>query len=215
MDPAKISPDNYMHPQEVDLIQILGPPPAPDSPAGKADLQAVIDAQQARTPAEAETAKADACFSIIRFADVMGAGFEAKNLAFTIAFFERIFSDEQHAVEKAKKYFHRPRPFVADSEIKPIVAQPANASYPSGHATFAYVTAILLADMAPEKALALFARAANFARSRVLAGVHYPTDLEAGRVAGSVIDNVLLHDAHFEADLAQSRKEVRHALGLP
>jgi membrane-associated phospholipid phosphatase len=51
---------------------------------------------------------------------------------------------------------------------------PCWASAQSGHAAFAYVTAILLADMVPEKALAIFDRAAIIAHSRVVAGVHYP-----------------------------------------
>ncbi|MGA2410348.1 MAG: phosphatase PAP2 family protein [Candidatus Binataceae bacterium] len=216
MNALKPGPEHYMHSSQVDLVEILGPPPLADSPAGKADLAAVIEAQRTVTPAEKNEVQADNCFSIIRFSDVMGSGFESDKLPFTIAFFQRIFSDEQNAIEAAKKQFNRPRPFVADpAEIKPLVEQPNNASYPSGHATFAYVTAILLATMVPEKAHPLFDRAALFAHHRVIAGVHYPADIEAGRIAGSVIDNVLLHDVRFEADLEKSCNEVRHALGLP
>jgi hypothetical protein len=75
-------------------------------------------------------------------------------------------------------------------------AAPCWASAQSGHATFAYVTAILFADMVPEKALAIFDRAAIIAHSRVVAGVHYPTDVEAGRI----IDNVFLHEPRFMVD---------------
>ncbi len=46
-------------------------------------------------------------------------------------------------------------------------------SYPSGHATSAYATAILLAAMVPEKATAIFERADRYAENRVIAGVHY------------------------------------------
>jgi acid phosphatase (class A) len=88
-------------------------------------------------------------------------------------------------------------------------------SYPSGHATFAYVDAIILADMLPEKAAAIFARADAYAHNRVIEGVHYPSDLEAGRISGSVIDNVFLHNERFIADYEKARVEVRHALGLP
>jgi len=77
-----------------------------------------------------------------------------------------------------------------------------------------HIDAIILAYMVPEKASAIFDRAARFAHDRVVAGVHYPTDIEAGRISGSVIDNVLLHDPHFMADFATARTEVRRALGL-
>jgi acid phosphatase (class A) len=204
----------YLDPSRVDLVHILAPPPAPDSPAGKADLQAVIDTQHARTAEQAAGALADGQLSVFRFADVMGSGFKPANLPFTAVFFERIASDDMQAIRSAKAYFNRPRPHVADPEVKPIVRERANASYPSGHATFAYADAIILAYMVPEKAAAIFDRAGLFAHNRVVAGVHYPSDVEAGRICGSVIDNVLLHDAHFMADFARARSELRRALSL-
>ena len=211
---ASAAQDYYINPSSVDLVHILAPPPAPDSAAGKADLQAVLDAQRTRTPAEIASAQADAQLTIFRFADVIGPGFKSEKLPFTTKFFERISSDEMQALGAAKAYFNRPRPFVADPKVKPVVRQPANASYPSGHAIFAYVDAIILADMLPQKAAAIFDRAGSYAHNRVVAGVHYPSDVEAGRISGSVIDNVLLHDAHFMADYDKARTELRHSLGL-
>ena len=205
----------YIDPSQVDLVHILAPPPAPDSNEGKADLAAVLAAQSARTDAEAMSAKADAEESVFRFGDVTGSEFRAENLPFTTIFFKNVHADDEQAVAMAKSHFDRPRPFVADQEVKPIVRQPPNASYPSGHATFAYVNAILLADMVPEKTAKIFERAAIFAHNRVVAGVHYPTDIEAGKIAGSVIDNVLLHEVRFVTDFEKARLEVRHALNLP
>ena len=46
----------------------------------------------------------------------------------------------------------------------------------------------------------------NLAKSD-LAGLHYPSDVEAGRISGSVINNVLLHDAAFMADFARAKAE--------
>lgn len=214
MDPAKSAPDYYINPAEVVLVQVLGPPPAIDSPEGKADLQAVLDAQRTRTPAAVESAQADVCLSIFRFADVMGSGFTPENLPFTVIFFEHVFYDDLHAERAAKKYFNRPRPFVSDHDVSAVTKQPASASYPSGHATFAYTVAILLAYMVPERSAQIFQRASVYAHNRVVAGVHYPSDVEAGRISGSVIDNVLLHDHRFEMDLAHARTEVRQALRL-
>jgi acid phosphatase (class A) len=60
----------------------------------------------------------------------------------------------------------------------------------------------------------IFDRAAAIAQHRVVAGVHFPTDIEAGRISASVIDNVLLHNAKFLADYARARAEVRQAIGV-
>lgn len=203
----------YIEASQVDLVHILAPPPAPSSPEGKADLEAVLVAQKARTPAEVKSAQADDEISVFRFADAVGPGFKAESLPFAAAFFKDIGSDANQAIAAAKDHFNRPRPMTEDKRVEPVV-NAANASYPSGAATFAYVTAIMLADMVPEKAPAIFDRAAAFARNRVVAGVHYPTDIEGGRIAGSVIDNVLLHDAAFQVDFAKARAEVRRAIGL-
>jgi acid phosphatase (class A) len=208
--------DYYLNPAQVDLIQILAPPPAPDSAKGKADLQAVLDAQRDRTPAEVKSAQADARLSVFRFADVVGPGFKPDKLPFATQFFARVVIEDEHAIDVAKAIFHRPRPYVLDHAVKPAVPTTMNGytSYPSGHATFAYATAIVLANMVPEKAAAIFDRADRFAENRVIGGVHYPTDLQAGRISASVIANVLLHDPRFEADFRRARGEVRHALGL-
>ena len=204
----------YVDPSAIDLIHILAPPPAPGSSAATIDIQTVRNAQKQRTAADITAAQADAELSVFRFADVLGVDFKAENLPLATQFFERISCDENRAVGAAKKYFNRPRPFVNNLDIKPVVAQPPNASYPSGHATFAYVDAIILAALVPEKSAAIFQRAADYANHRIVAGVHYPTDIEAGRIAGSVIDNVLLHDPRFIADLKAIRTEIRGALKL-
>jgi membrane-associated phospholipid phosphatase len=46
------------------------------------------------------------------------------------------------------------------------------------------------------------------------AGVHYPTDIEGGRISASVIDNVLLHDAAFMTDFAKPVRKYRRAIRL-
>ncbi len=204
----------YLDPAEVDLVHVLAPPPPVDSPAGKADLQAVMAAVQSRTDAEIKHAQADDQRTVFRFADVMGPNFRPENLPFATQLFQHVYENGNAATVAAKSYFQRRRPFVVDPDIKIIVEQVPDFSYPSNHSTFAYEAGILLAAMVPEKAAAIFERAADFAHNRVIAGVHFPRDIEAGRIAGSVIDNALLHNAHFLADFERAKSEVRAALGL-
>jgi acid phosphatase (class A) len=204
----------YLNPDEVDLIHVLAPPPLADSPAAKADLQAVLAAVNSRTTAEIEHAQADDQRVVFRFADVMGSNFRPESLPFAAQLFQHVYQDGNAATVAAKAYFKRQRPFVVDPDIKIIVVQAPDFSYPSNHSTFAYEAGILLAAMVPEKAAAIFERAADYAHNRVVAGVHFPTDVEAGRISGSVIDNALLHDAHFFTDFERAKSEVRAALGL-
>ena len=211
---AKARDAFYLNPAEVDLIHVLAPPPAADSPAGKADLQAVLAAVNSRTDAQIKHAQADDQRIVFRFADVMGANFRPESLPFATQFFQHVYEDGNAATVAAKAYFKRQRPFVVDPDIQIVVVQAPDFSYPSNHSTFAYEAGILLAAMVPEKAAAIFERAADYAHDRVIAGVHFPTDVEAGRISGSVIDNSLLHDARFVSDFERAKSEVRAALGL-
>jgi acid phosphatase (class A) len=211
---AKAGDTFYLNPDEVDLIHVLAPPPIADSPAATADLQAVLAAVKSRTAAEIEHAQADDQRVVFRFADVMGPNFRPESLPFAAQLFQHVYQDGNAATVAAKAYFKRQRPFVVDPDIKIIVVQAPDFSYPSNHSTFAYEAGILLAAMVPEKAAAIFERAADYAHNRVVAGVHFPTDVEAGRISGSVIDNALLHDAHFLTDFERAKSEVRAALGF-
>ena len=211
---ARAADTYYISPSEIDLLHILAPPPPPDSPAGKTDLEGVLAAVNSRTEASIKQAQDDDQRTVFRFADVMGPNFRTENLPLTTQLFQHVYQDGNAATLAAKNFFKRTRPFVIDPEIKILVVQPPDFSFPSNHSTFGNEAGILLADMVPENAAAIFARAAEYAHNRVVAGVHFPTDVEAGHIAASVIDNTLLHNPRFEADFAQAKAEVRTALGL-
>lgn len=205
----------YIDPSEANLDHLLPPPPALGSAQEAADIATVLQAQTARTAESAVKAEADHERSIFRFADVMGPAFAPANLPFATGFFDRVYADEKHIVSQTKTYFNRPRPFMVDSNLLPMVDPSHTPSYPSGHTTWAYVMAIILANMVPEKATLIYDRAAEYGYNRVVAGAHFPTDVEAGRIAGTVIDSAFFHDEKFLNDFYKARAEVRQALGLP
>lgn len=85
----------------------------------------------------------------------------------------------------AKIFFNRPRP-----EFWPRIVEETSASFPSGHSTFAAAlaaTAVILCWRSPHRAwitaaAAGLAFAAGF--SRIILGVHYPTDVLVGWITG-------------------------------
>jgi acid phosphatase (class A) len=205
----------YIKPSQVNLDLLLSPPPALGSAQETADLATVVQAEADRTAEAAVNAEADHERSVFRFADVLGPQFTPANIPFATGFFARVFSDEEQIIVQTKAHFDRPRPFMVDASLSPMVQPRHTPSYPSGHTTFAYVMAIILANMVPEKAGPIFDRAAEYGYNRVVAGAHFPTDVEAGRISGTVIDSVFFHNPKFMADFCQARAEVRQALGLP
>jgi len=107
-------------------------------------------------------------------------------------------------------------PSPGESPCTAPAANPAySPSYPSGHATVGAMMAILLAQMVPERRTALFERGWDYGHSRIISGVHFPTDVEAGRVLGTLLVGLLQLDRKFRADFDGARREVRAELQLP
>ena len=94
-------------------------------------------------------------------------------------------------------------------------AERNNASYPSGHSTFGTVDSIILANMVPERATQIYERAEAYRFNREIGGVHYPSDVAAGRIAGTVIAAFLQQSPVFQEAYAAARAETRQVLGLP
>ncbi|GAB4067453.1 phosphatase PAP2 family protein [Ancylobacter sonchi] len=211
--PALADGGNYITHEQLDLTKVLAPPPAQDSPTTTAEIGQLLLIQQVRTPDQAAAAQADATEDVFRFANVMGPDFTADKLPVAKAFFARVAEDEGYIVDPAKDVWKRPRPHIFDPRVKPVVPLSKSGAYPSGHASFAYLTAVVLANMVPEKQAEIFARAADYAHNRVIGGIHYASDIDAGRIAGTLIASQELRNAKFQEDFAAARAEVRRVLG--
>ena len=205
----------FLSNDDVDLTKLLAPAPDPKSEEQQRDLAAVLVAQQTRTPHQIERAVADDALSVFRFDDVLGPAFTAERLPVTSTFFERAQSDSRLVILAGKGAWNRLRPFLFSTEVHFVGPKPATVgSYPSGHATFGYLTAILLAGMVPEKSAALYARGAEYGLNRILAGVHFPSDVEAGRISATVIAAAMMRNPNFQKEFEAAKIELRGALGL-
>ncbi|MBX9912088.1 MAG: phosphatase PAP2 family protein [Beijerinckiaceae bacterium] len=205
---------NYLAPEEIGVAEIVSPPPEPGSDAYRRDLDAVRNANRERSAEQMEAARLDAEMSVFRFADVLGPGFAPEAVPFSAGFLRQAFLDSDNAIAAVKASVGRARPFMVDPEIVTIVEQPPNASFPSGHSAFGHLNARLLARAVPEQADALLARGDAYAARRVIAGVHFPSDLEGGREAAIQAERMLMDDPRFRRDFERARSELRQALGL-
>ena len=141
--------------------------------------------------------------------------FTEASLPVTARFFGDVSLNVGTLINSAKAFYHRTRPYILDARIQPVLPKPNNDSYPSGHSTIGHFYAIVLADMVPERAADLYARGEIFALNRVIGGVHYPTDLEAGKLSGTLIAEKMFTSVEFRRDFAKARNEIRKALNLP
>ena len=204
----------FISARDIDLVKLLPPPPANDSAQTKVELGEILTLQVTRTPEMVAQAKADAVENIWRFADVLGPNFKSENLPQFSAFFSRVVSSEGAVVDPSKNFWQRPRPYQYSDLVKPVVKMTASGSYPSGHATAGTLMGIVLANMVPEKRVEIMARAREYANNRIVGGVHYPSDIEAGRIVGTLIAAHLMMREDFMAGFASAKIELRNQLGL-
>jgi hypothetical protein len=81
-----------------------------------------------------------------------------------------------------KYAINRARPKQVDPTIQTLHSETASTpAYPSGHAYQAYYLAHILSQRYPEKTQSLWSLAERCAHSRVVAGLHYPSDNECSK----------------------------------
>ncbi len=68
---------------------------------------------------------------------------------------------------------------------------------------------MILARVAPDRAAALMARAAEYAESRLICGVHFPSDVYAGQAVAAAVVSRLDASAEFQSDLDRVRAELK------
>ena len=202
--------------KEVNLSILLPPPPANDSAKTKEEIGVILTLQVTRTKAMEDRAVADVEENIWRFSDVVNnPKFTKENLPKFSAFFDRIVATEPAVTDAAKDTWKRPRPHILYADlVKPIVPLSKSGSYPSGHTTVGTLMGVVLGNMLPEKRDVIMSRAWEFGWNRVVGGIHYPTDVEAGRISGMAIAQTIMTHDDYKAEFEAAKTELRTALGM-
>ena len=91
-----------------------------------------------------------------------------------------------------KRRAKRLRPFAADARIRALVAPLDEFSFPSGHTLHAVAFSAVAIAYYPVLAWLLVPLCALIATSRVVLGLHYPSDVGAGLVIGLTMGSASL-----------------------
>ena len=201
--------DYYFPTNKIDILNLLPPPPLDGTLEQTDDLAAVCRIYKSAPTNELAIARdEDLHPSIFSFAPVVGPYFCAENLPKTTNFFNRISKEANQILNTGKNHWLRRRPFLADpADLAP--EHPAKGySYPSGHAAFGTLNALILAEIFPQKRDALFNLGLNMGLHRVMLGDHYSTDIYAGRLVGQAIFQELKSSPDFQHDLHEVQAEL-------
>jgi membrane-associated phospholipid phosphatase len=178
-------------------------PAPPDQEATNRELQWVRSATvmaAANSQAVAQIKYWDAGAPAYRWMDMIESRIAANETITAhphrvLAYLAMAMYDATVAAWDSKYAYNRPRPSQLDPSIKTAVSVPDSPSYPSEHAATAAAAAGVLAYFLPGEAMSLQRLAEEDARSRLYAGVQYPSDYTAGlelgrQVAARVIERI-------------------------
>jgi len=206
----------YLQPQQLpDSLALLSPPPAAGSAALSSDEERHAATRNLReTPRWAlATSDAELRFPAAagHFSCTLGIAISEEATPHLNMLLRRIRMDASRANDRAKSHYRRLRPFMVTHE-KPCSADESSPnSYPSGHASIGWAWALSLAEIDPANSPAILKRGLDFGMSRVYCGVHYLSDVEAGRVVGAATVSRLHADPVFRAQLALAAREIAGA----
>jgi len=220
LTPAKPAVKPYLDDATApDTVAILPAPPPSHSAAETADRTMFNATRERRGSVRWELATADVAEGSAAVLDnmacVLGTRLDPARVPALIGLLDRARLDVVRATRGPKVHYRRLRPFVGNEQ--PICVQRSQAladsySYPSGHASQGWTYALILASLVPQKATAILARGRAYGESRVICGVHWLSDVEAGRTNGSAVYAALQGNAAFRADLDRARAELAKAM---
>ena len=115
----------------------------------------------------------------------------------------------------AKNAYQRERPFMVRDETtctpQDEEALRKDGSYPSGHTAVGWGWALILTELAPERAEALLARGRAFGESRNVCNAHWYSDVVAGRMVGAAAVSKLHDNEQFLAAMDAARDDIARA----
>jgi acid phosphatase (class A) len=191
----------------------------PDEQSAQAMLetQTLLELQKNRTSDDVRQAVLDSTRSPLAWAadeNALGATFSKQRYPLVIDLLEKIHDDTRLINRAANaKWGARVRPYALDSRIVPALKTDnlPSASYPSARAASSLVWGLFLAELFPERKQALLAHAHRSAALRVIAGVHFPSDVEAAHKVAQAYFTLLQRNGEYRRLLSAAKLEVLKA----
>lgn len=196
----------------IKAMPIVPPPPLQGTAAYKADRQAALKEYAPSRIAQAtqDTRISPKYYSSI-YGAILGQEISRERTPAIYTLIARSIADYGLSTYDAKKHYNRTRPF---AEFDLLTCSPyaedylrEDGGYPSGHTASGYGISLIMALVAPEYKDELIKRGKDYAHSRVVCKVHYPSDLEAGMLVAGAVLKAQLENEQFIVDLKAAQAE--------
>ena len=211
VETAAPASQDYLSPAATpDGLRILPPPPKAGGPVALADRRIFAATRRLQGSPRWKVATSDVHTDAFEhFACALGVKLTAQTAPAVARVLDR--ADTSGVVDPAKQFYRVRRPYLG-SRAPICQARTAhlagNGDYPSGHAANGWMEALILAELAPDRATEILARGRAFGESRLICGAHSLSAVEAGWLAGAAATAALHGSAEFRADLDSARAEM-------
>ena len=197
-------------------LALLPPPPAEGSAALALDEEVSLKSLALRGTPRWKLAAEDANLMFPEaagtFSCALGIPITKQETPYLYMLLRRTLADAGLSTYKAKNHYSRTRPFVVNNEPTCTPDEEEHlkkdGSYPSGHTALGWAWALVLTEIAPERADAILARGRAFGESRVICNVHWHSDVVEGRFVGAAAVARLHADPAFRAELEAAKTEL-------
>jgi len=173
------------------ISKLIGPAPK----AGSAEE--ILYYQQFRTAKDCEQANLDERTSLAAMFGGPNGVLNNDEVRRLSGFLLKAYASSGVNAYIAKSTFRRPRPYVKSSLVKPCIPLEDSYAYPSGHSMVVRLYAQILAKVFPERAELLLKRASQYSLSRVIGGVHHPSDVRAAFVLADYMAKEMIENENF------------------
>ena len=193
--------------EELESLIPLLPPPCNNSELVKLEVDYLLDLQKMRTDIDVQRILNEISFGGFNFAHIQGNMLNPYSGENELSdFITNILNDVGSIAFYFKQKFNRVRPIYLNSNIAPAIVVPRHPAYPSAHATQAHTLAMILAMFSPNSYEEFKKSAHMISTDRELAGVHYPTDTEAGFFIAKLYFENARKNARFLKDFELAKK---------
>lgn len=211
-------PDLYFlkNTQAIDSLALLPPPPEVGSIAFLNDQAMYEQGRLLRSTARGKQAAEDANLSAggvaNAFSTAFGSSITAKDTPELHKLLTNMIEDAGDlATRSAKQKYMRIRPFafynVATCNTKEQSELAKNGSYPSGHTSIGWATALVLSEINPQRQNQILKRGFDLGESRVICGYHWQSDVDAARIVSSAVVATLHTSPAFQQQLVKAKDE--------
>ena len=196
-------------------LAILPPPPSENSATFELDQEMSRSSLALRDTPRWELATKDnmGLFPepVNAFSCSLDAPITEKDAPHLYSLLRKTFDDVDWFNKPLKDRYPRPQPFAVNNEptcgLK-YYNPNYRKSYPSGFATLGWTYALILSEIAPDKAEALLARGLAYGESSVICNLKWYSDIIAGRVLGAALVARLHAEPEFLKDLSAAKDEL-------